>query len=552
MRKYFKSFQNTFSRKIYLINILYRFSVIILALFLGFNFIQCNSEKTSQENSPIATTKYGKVKGYVDNNIDVFKGIPYGDNTANRRFQAPVPPVPWNDIKDATEFGPVAPQGPIGKSNFYPMPKEGTKMSEDCLHLNVWTPGLRDGKQRPVMVWFHGGGYSSWSCNIDLYDGVNLCRKGDVVVVTVNHRLNGFGYLYLGELGGKEFAESGNAGMLDLVLALKWIKENISEFGGDPDNVTIFGESGGGAKCATLMAMPAARGLFNKVITESGQQLTGRTKVHATETALNILKALNISPGKIDEIKTIPMEKLNEAIQGNSFAPVTDGIVLPRDPFSPDASPLSADIPMIMGNNHDETTLLIGARDTSTFNLSWKQLPAKISQHVKQFIGNLDPKMIIKKYRNWYPDYSPSDIFFAVTTAARSWKGMVIESERRAEQNGAPTYVFQLNWKSPVSGGKWKASHTMDVPLVFNNIEYGKTMTGIGPEAQKMADIMSESWLAFARNGNPDTPNIPHWPRFDLKNRATMVFDLQSKVENDPRGNERKLFAPVIYIQPGT
>ncbi len=376
--------------------------------------------------------------------------------------------------------------------------------------------------------------------------------KGDVVVVTVNHRLNGFGFLYLAELGGKEFAESGNVGMLDLVFALKWVKENITGFGGDPDNVTIFGESGGGAKCATLMAMPAARGLFNKVITESGQQLTGRTREHATETARKILKALNITPDKIDEIKTVPIEKLNEAIQGNSFAPVTDGVVLPRDPFSPDASPLSADIPMIMGNNHDETRLLIGARDTSTFHLTWDQLPAKISQHVKQFIGNLDPKMIIEKYRKWYPDYSPSDVFFAVTTASRSWKGMVIESERRAEQNGAPTYVFQLNWKSPVAGGKWKASHTMDVPLVFDNIKYGATMTGTGPEAQKMADILSESWVAFARTGNPDTPNIPHWPRFDLKNRATMVFDLNSKVENDPRGNERKLFAPVEYIQPGT
>ena len=526
--------------------------MIVFIIFIGFNFIQCNNEKTSQDNKPVAATKYGKVRGYIDNNIDVFKGIPYGDNTAKRRFQPPVPPIPWSGIKDAAEFGPIAPQGPIGKSDFYPMPKEGTIMSEDCLYLNVWTPGLRDGKKRPVMVWFHGGGYNSWSCNIDLYDGVNLCRKGDVVVVTVNHRLNGFGFLYLAELGGKEFAESGNVGMLDLVFALKWVKENITEFGGDPDNVTIFGESGGGAKCATLMAMPAARGLFNKVITESGQQLTGRTREHATETARKILKALNITPDKIDEIKTVPMEKLNEVIQGNSFAPVTDGVVLPRDPFSPDASPLFADIPMIMGNNHDETRLLIGARDTSTFHLTWDQLPAKISQHVKQFIGNLDPKMIIEKYRKWYPDYSPSDVFFAVTTASRSWKGMVIESERRAEQNSAPTYVFQLNWKSPAAGGKWKASHTIDVPLVFDNIKYGATMTGTGPEAQKMADIMSESWVAFARTGNPDTPDIPHWPRFDLKNRATMVFDLNSKVENDPRGNERRLFTPVIYIQPGT
>ena len=552
MGEYSENLKDIRSEKISFKKTLPHLLMIVCIISIGFNFIQCNNVKTSQDNKPVAATKYGKVRGYVDNNINVFKGIPYGGNTAKRRFQPPVPPIPWSGIKDAAEFGPIAPQGPIGKSDFYPMPKEGTIMSEDCLHLNVWTPGLRDGIKRPVMVWFHGGGYNSWSCNIDLYDGVNLCRKGDVVVVTVNHRLNGFGFLYLAELGGKEFAESGNVGMLDLVLALKWVKENITEFGGDPDNVTIFGESGGGAKCATLMAMPAARGLFNKAITESGQQLTGRTREHATETARKILKALNITPDKIDEIKTVPMEELNEVIQGNSFAPVTDGVVLPRDPFSPDASPLFADIPMIMGNNHDETRLLIGARDTSTFHLTWDQLPAKISQHVKQFIGNLDPKMIIEKYRKWYPDYSPSDVFFAVTTASRSWKGMVIESERRAEQNSAPTYVFQLNWKSPAAGGKWKASHTIDVPLVFDNIKYGATMTGTGPEARKMADIMSESWVAFARTGNPDTPDIPHWPRFDLKNRATMVFDLNSKVENDPRGNERRLFTPVIYIQPGT
>ena len=551
MKKYFKSFFSI-RTKIFIKYCLPLMSAVIFIFLVLPDLLQPGFIKASQSDSPVAATTYGKVRGYTDNDINVFKGIPYGDNTAKRRFQPPVPPVPWSGIKDATEFGPIAPQGPIGKSNFYPVPEEGTKMSEDCLHLNVWTPGLRDGKKRPVMVWFHGGGYNSWSCNIDLYDGVNLCRKGDVVVVTVNHRLNGFGFLYLAELGGKEFAESGNAGMLDLVLALKWVKENIAEFGGDPDNVTIFGESGGGAKCATLMAMPSARGLFNKVITESGQQLTGRTREHATETARKILKALNISPGNIDKIKTVPMDKLIKAIRGNSFAPVTDGVVLPRDPFSPDASPLSAGIPMIMGNNHDETTFLIGGRDTSAFHLTWDQLPAKIVEHVKQFIGNLDPEMIIKDYRKWYPHYSPSDVFFAVTTASRSWKGMVIESELRAKQNGAPTYVFQLNWRSPVDGGKWKASHTMDVPLVFDNIRYGKTMTGAGPGAQKMADIMSESWIAFARTGNPDTPHIPHWPRFDLKNRATMVFDLPSKVEDDPRGNERKLFAPVLYIQPGT
>lgn len=536
---------------------------IIKKLFILFNstfilissllFTQCKSDlnNSPKDNSPIAVTKYGKVKGYFDKGINAFKGIPYGDNTAKRRFKSPVPPMPWDDIKDATKFGPIAPQQPLGKSRFFPL-STNLAMSEDCLNLNVWTPGLNDGKKRPVMVSFHGGGYSGWTSNLDLFDGVNLCNKGDVVVVTVNHRINGFGYLYLGEIAGKEYEASGNVGMLDLVLALKWIKENISEFGGNPENVTIFGESGGGAKCATLMGMPSAKGLFHKVITQSGQQLTGRTKEHATETAKNILVSLNISPENIEEIKNVSMEKLISAMKGNSFTPVTDGIILPRDPFSPDASPISADIPMIMGNNHDETRTLIGGRDSTTFNLTWEELPNKITEHVKQFIGDLKPETIIDKYKSWYPNYSATDVFFAATTAARSWKGMVIESELRAKQNVAPTYIFQLDWQSPVDGGKWKAPHGLDIPLVFNNIEYGKSMTGVSPEAQQMADIMSEAWIAFARTGNPDTPNIPHWPRFELENRPTMVFDLPSKVENDPRGNERKLFAPVIYIQPGT
>ncbi len=509
--------------------------------------------QAEKPNSPIAETRAGKVQGYIDNGINVFKDIPYGADTRNRRFLPPVPPKPWKGILNATRFGDMAPQ-PVynGRSViFFPEP-ENPKLSEDCLNLNVWTPGLKDSVNRAVLVYFHGGAYSSGSENIALYDGVNLCRKGNVVVVTVNHRLNAFGFLYLGKLGGKKYSESSNAGMLDLVLALKWVKNNIKEFGGDPGNVTIFGQSGGGAKCATLMGMPSAHGLFQKVITMSGQQITGRTEEHATNTALDILKKLNISRNNIDELNKVPMEKIINAMRGEQFAPVIDGIVLSNDPFFPAASPISKDIPMMLGNTHDETTLLIGAGDTTLFHLTWQELPGKIDHYIKKFIGNIKPDSIVAFYRHLYPKYSASDVFFAATTAARSWKSLVVEEDIRTKQNGAPSYVYELDWQTPVLGGIFKTPHTLDIPLAFDNIKYGSSMTGTGADAQKMADIISSTILAFAKTGSPDNPAIPHWPGFNLKNRPTMIFDLKPKVVDDPRGAERKFFENAPYIQPGT
>ncbi|PTY03748.1 carboxylesterase [Opitutaceae bacterium EW11] len=522
----------------------------LLAPALGIlcSVVVCFSSRADSEG-PVASTRAGLVRGYVDHGINSFKGVPYGADTARHRFRKPLPPEPWAGIRDCLTFAPAAPQ-PVGHGKGDSTAR--APESEDCLHLNVWTPGLRDGRKRPVLVYFHGGAYNGGSVNSDLYDGVRLCLRGDVVVVTVNHRLNGFGFLYLAELGGAEFAESGNAGMLDLVLALQWVHNNIAEFGGDPGCVTVFGQSGGGAKCATLMAMPAARGMFHRVWTMSGQQLTGRTREHANETARKVLQTLGLTPARIAEIETIPTDRLTVAMRGGTWTPVVDGTTLPRDPFSPDASPLSADIPMVLGNTHDETRGLIGAGDPSTFALTWDNLPAKLEQHVRSFIGSLPPAKIVADYRAWYPDYSPSDVFFAATTAARSWKGMVLESERRAGQGGAPTFVYNLVWPSPVDGGKWKASHTLDIPLVFDNVVYGAKQTGTGPHAQTLADSMADALIAFARTGNPSTPKGPVWPRFELQKRPTMIFGLPPRVENDPRGNERKLFAPVVYVQPGT
>ena len=516
-----------------------------------------NHTTWAQPTAPIATTTSGKVRGFIDSGVNIFKGIPYGENTARNRFQPPARPQPWPGVHDTITFGPQAPQ-PIhsrnGRFAFSPLDEENPLNSEDCLHLNVWTSALRDGRKRPVLVYIHGGAYSSSSSNAPVYDGVNLVKRGDVVVVTLNHRLNLFGYLYLADIGGNDFADSGNAGQLDLVLALQWVRDNITEFGGDPTRVLIFGQSGGGAKCATLMSMPAAYGLFQRVVTMSGQQLTATVPEHATETAQAVLAALVLTQANIDDIRDpqkVPMEKLVAAIRaGRYFGPVHDGRSLPSDPFSPAAPAISASLPMILGNTHDETRLLIGSSNPALFSLTWEELPARLEQY-RQFLDTLRTEDIIADYRKWYPAYSASDVFFAVTTAFRSWHGMVIESERRAAQNG-PTWVYNFAWKSPVDGGKWGSPHTMDIPFMFDNVEIAAPMTGGGPEARQLAAEMSGTLIAFARSGNPNNTAIPNWPRYTLETRPTMIWDIPSRIENDPRGEERRLIARAPYVQPGT
>jgi para-nitrobenzyl esterase len=480
----------------------------------------------------------------MDGGIYVFKGVRYGADTSTRRFLPPTPPEPWAGIRDTQEFGPIAPQPSTG----------GRPISEDCLHLNLWTPGLRDRGRRPVLVWFHPGAYTSGTSNEIETDGARLCRRGDVVVVTVNHRLNAFGYLYLAEIGGAEFADSGNAGMLDLILALKWVRNNIAEFGGDPGNVTIFGQSGGGAKCATLMAMPEAHGLFHRVITQSGQQVTASRTVTATKNALEFIAALQVSRDRVSLLKTLPMEQLVKAGRAPAYlGPVKDGRSLPRDPFDPDAPPLSASIPMILGNTLDETRTLIGRGDPSLFELTWDTLQPRLEAN-SPFMGDLDRGKVIAEYRRMYPRYTASDVFFAATTASRSWRGQVIEADRRAGQSkgAAPTWVFQFNWRTPVDSGKWGAYHGLDVPFVFDNVVLVPEKVGAGDDSRRLAAQMSDTWIAFARTGNPNTKNLPNWPAFDLARRQTMVFDSESRLAGDPRGDERRLFAQAPYVQPGT
>ncbi|USJ02312.1 carboxylesterase/lipase family protein [Xanthomonas prunicola] len=498
------------------------------------------------DGAPLARVRSGALRGYREQGICVFKGIPYGGDTAARRFQAPLQETPWQDVRDASQFGAAAPQL-----------KASEPTSEDCLFLNVWTPGLRDGGKRPVVFYLHGGGYTTGSGSDPLYDGVRLCERGDVVVVTVNHRLNLFGYLSLAQLGDASFADSGNAGQLDLIQALHWVRQHAAEFGGDASNVTVFGQSGGGAKIATLMAMPAARGLFHRAWTMSGQQVTVAGPRAATQRTQLLLDALKISPSQIARMRTLPVAQLLAAAQvrdpsrvENSalyFGPVLDARNVPVHPFWPTAPLQSATIPMVIGNTRDETRGFLG-NDTKNFALSWDELPAKLE--AQQYVDLL-PQVVIAEYRRLYPQYTPSQVFFAATTAGRSWRGAIEEAEARARQ-GAPTWAYQLDWSSPLEGGKFGAFHTLDIPLVFDTIGQPGSRTGDSADAQRMADQMSAALIAFARHGDPNHRGAPRWPQYSLQRRETLLFDVPSRMENDPRGGERRLYQQAPFIQRGT
>jgi para-nitrobenzyl esterase len=503
---------------------------------------------------PVATTRTGKVRGYIDQGVNVFKGIPYGSDTAPHRFMKPAPAQPWTGIKETVAFGPRAPQPamrqPMASSPFAQMDPIG----EDCLHLNIWTPSLSPQSKLPVMVYMHGGGYNAGSANSPGYDGVRLCHRGNVVVVTLNHRLNAFGFLYLAELGGPEYKDSGNVGMWDLVLALQWVRDNIDNFGGDSQRVLIFGESGGGAKNATLMGMPAAQGLFQRACSSSGETVSASRPQTATQRARSVLAALDITEKNIDAIKTVPMDKLVEASRAtNYYGPVVDGGALPRHPFDPDAPRISAGVPFLVGTNHDESRLLIGRGNPAMFELTWETLPAALAKYSEK-MGNLNINDVIALYRRVHPEYSASDVFFGATTDSRDWRPAVVEIERRAAlpKGSAPTYSYQLDWRSPVDGGKWRACHALDVPFLFDNVAISHQMTGTSPDAFWMSEQISTAYIAFAHTGDPNGGKLPHWPPYDLARRAAMSFNTESKVIDDPRSEERKLFSQVHYENPGT
>jgi para-nitrobenzyl esterase len=490
---------------------------------------------------PIAETRYGPVRGATEDGILAFKGIRYGADTEPTRFAAPARPARWNEVLDATSFGASCPQAPTGNpgglfTSWRPDP--APPFAEDCLFLNVWTPGLADGGQRPVMVWFHGGGFSSGSGSARAYDGVRLAKRGDVVVVTVNHRLNVFGYLALGHFG-EGFEDSSVAGLLDMVQALEWVRDNIESFGGDPDTVTIFGESGGGSKVSTLMATEAAEGLFHRVVAQSGAFVRFPDKDRAQALADRVVENLGLSAETIGEIRTLPPEAIQEALVGTGAgtAPTIDGRTLTRHPFVPEAAPWGRDVPLMLGTNRTENALFVGAADPGSLELTWEGLEAAMETAYPDH----DTEAIIAGYRQLEPEADPSDIYLEATTDARFLTGHVIQAESKVRQGGAPVYLYLFDWDTPVDGGKWRSPHGLEIGFVFDNVAHSESMSGVGEEQQRVADVMADTWIAFARSGNPNNRRLPEWPPYDLDSRPVMVLREIPELVNDARAAQRAL-----------
>jgi len=517
---------------------------LVMYLFPSLAFSQTDDAVVAGKEVAIVQTESGKVRGYIHKGIFTYKGIPYAKA---QRFMAPDKPATWKDVRSSMTYGPVAPMDPTTTVNDefeFPFHHNWGYTNENCQTLNVWTPGINDNKRRPVMVWFHGGGFTAGSyVELPSYDGENLSRKGDVVLVSVNHRLNVLGFLDLSGYGDK-YKSSPNAGLLDLVAALQWIKQNIAQFGGDPDNVTIFGQSGGGGKVTSLMNAPSAKGLFHKAIVESGSYLSGFTEPSISKrVAAALLNELQLQPSQVDSLQTISYERLNAAgkkalskvaaemktegktvpMFGLGWGPILDGSFLPYQPTDSAAIEIAKNVPMLVGSTKNEFTPFIpGSRDitmeNATINLQKKygdKTDAYIAAVKKTYPETSKPS-----------DYIDIDVFFR--------PGTISHANLKAAPGAAPVYVYLFSWQSPVMDGMYKAMHCMELPFVFDNIDKCEEMTGGGKEAYALADKMSSAWINFARSGNPSAKKLPNWPAYTQQTGATMIFDNKCEVKNNP------------------
>ncbi|MCY1077365.1 carboxylesterase/lipase family protein [Archangium lansingense] len=531
--------------------------LLALALVSGCAHQQLVTENKGRElkneGPVIADTVNGQVRGVLSEGLRVFRGIPYGGPTSGKnRFMPPVKPESWSGVRDALEFGPrCAQRSAIGsgvsadiKAALVTPDTKAT--SEDCLVVNVWTPGVGDGGKRPVMVWLHGGGFVEGSGSAALYDGTSLARRGDVVVVTLNHRLGALGYLYTGAGAN---APSGNAGMLDIVAALEWVRDNIASFGGDPGNVTIFGESGGGMKVTLLLAMPAAQGLFHKAISQSGALVRALQPEQAAAQAGELMTELGLAAGDLEALQNLPVDKVLDA-QGavlkknrggftfnSPFTPVADGRALPGNPFDPVAPAVSAGVPLMIGTNQDEMTLfLYGQLGIMTDGMARMGL--------ERLVGDAKDR-VFDHYRGRMPDAPAKDVL--LTAGSDLFRApSLLAAERKVAQSGAPVYVYLFTWETPVLKGQLKATHALDLPFVFDNADLVPSFTGKDPERFKLAEQMSSAWIAFARTGNPNHAGLPTWPAYTTEQRPTLIFNLPSRLENDPGHEERLLWQSII------